>query len=89
MRIQFIIMAILSIAIPVLASVSVSDVTPEKLSKGDVAYVLSVFCFFEAIVICTLYMTHRKDWNERDKADREDRKANRDEIRNIIAKCGK
>ena len=79
---------VLAVAIPAFASLSVADVTPEKLADGDVAYVLSVFCLFEAVVIITLFVCHRRDWIERDKLEREDRKQFRDTLNGIIAKCG-
>ena len=89
------IIAVLGVAIPAIASVSAADITPEQLSKGDVAHVLAVCTLVLTSAVVSLFWTmirmvavHRKEWIERDRLDREDRKRWNDTLNSIIAKCG-
>ena len=95
-RIRLLIVILMGVAIPAIASISVSDISPEQLAHSNVAYVLAVCTIVlsgtVASLFCTLMKTiknHEEKWEHRDSLEREDRKQFRDTLNGIIAKCGR
>ena len=79
------VLAVMSIAIPAIASIEASDVSPQKLSESSSSYILSVCVIVLAGTVVSLFYTmmrqstiHRKELHDCYGADRADRQS-RDE----------